>query len=394
MGFLQNHAIKKSCKGLAKELLNDVASYISQLPENNKSNDFAQLMLAGLKNFVDTFRPFPGVNLDLKSIRCSDHLELYFMILIKLVYADLSYDPFIGTYEHNTLIVKIGGQVLNSCRAQLEMPYPAKAVFTASDFIKSLFDASSHDIPLTYISQSCNIHKDDGIKYDQLVFEIVCLTLSVSYRTAESFYRQIYSDSTLSHLFKQQLTTYMNNAFGHHSEHAVDMFAMRYESYASAYDLDNTPLILAKLYAYHINHLQHEPIIKRVAAKDILNISLPKPLLKESITHVISVIDWITQCFDKFEIAKVTDSDFIRVDPSWSKNVNPLAEHQGQEKPLAHFDTIEPASVPPVKNKSKEEIMQQESLRATKTCSICFEESAEFEHPDHGPICAECKGLV
>lgn len=114
MGFLQNHAIKKSCKGLAKELLNDVASYISQLPKNKQINTFDELMLAGLKNFVDNFTPFPGVNLDLKSIKYSNWLDLYFMILINCVHADLSYDPFIGADEHNKLIVEIGRQVFDS----------------------------------------------------------------------------------------------------------------------------------------------------------------------------------------------------------------------------------------------------------------------------------------
>jgi len=34
------------------------------------------------------------------------------------------------------------------------------------------------------------------------------------------------------------------------------------------------------------------------------------------------------------------------------------------------------------------------AAESPKICSICFEEGAEFEHPEHGPICAECKELV
>ena len=114
MGFLQNHAIKKSCRGLAKGLLNHVTNYISQLPENKQSNNFDQLILTGLENFVDNFHVFPGVNLDLKSIKYSNWQDLYFSILIKWVHTDLSYDPLIGTDEHNKLIVEIGRQVFDS----------------------------------------------------------------------------------------------------------------------------------------------------------------------------------------------------------------------------------------------------------------------------------------
>jgi hypothetical protein len=114
MGFLQNHAIKKSCKGMANELLSHTNNYIAQIPESKRSNVSEHLILAGLKNFVDTFRPHPGVDLDLKSIKYSNWLELYYAILIKMVHADLSYDPFIGTREHNELIIEIGRQVLKS----------------------------------------------------------------------------------------------------------------------------------------------------------------------------------------------------------------------------------------------------------------------------------------
>ena len=102
MGFLQNHAIKKSCRGLAKELLSHVVNYTSQLPDNMKSN-FDQLMLDGLRNFVDTFQTNPGVNLDLKSINYTNWQDLYHVILIKGVCADLSYDSQIGTDEHKRL---------------------------------------------------------------------------------------------------------------------------------------------------------------------------------------------------------------------------------------------------------------------------------------------------
>jgi hypothetical protein len=114
MGFLQNHAIKKSCRGLAKELLNHAANHISQLPQNMKSNSFDQLMLSGLKNFVDTFQVHPGVNLDFKSIKYTSWQELYHGILIKGVCADLSYDLSIGTDEHKKLIIEIGRQVFDS----------------------------------------------------------------------------------------------------------------------------------------------------------------------------------------------------------------------------------------------------------------------------------------
>lgn len=114
MGFLQNHAIKKSCRGLAKELLNHVAKYISQVPENKKSNDYGQLMLGGLNDFVDDFHVFPGVNLDLKSIKYSSWQDLYNSILIKGVHVDLAYDSGIGTDEHNKLIVEIGRQVFDA----------------------------------------------------------------------------------------------------------------------------------------------------------------------------------------------------------------------------------------------------------------------------------------
>ena len=114
MGFLQNHAIKKSCRGLAKELLNHVAKYISQLPENQKSNTFDQLLLSGLRDFVDSFKVSPGVNLDLKSIKHTNWLDLYQGILIKGVHTDLSYDSSIGSVEHNKLIVDIGREVFDS----------------------------------------------------------------------------------------------------------------------------------------------------------------------------------------------------------------------------------------------------------------------------------------
>ena len=114
MGFLKNHAITKSCRGLAKELLNHVAVHISKLPENQKSNTFDQLLLSGLKDFVDSFKNHPGVNLDFKSIKYTNWQELYQGILIKGVHADLSYDSKIGTAEHNKLIVDIGREVFDS----------------------------------------------------------------------------------------------------------------------------------------------------------------------------------------------------------------------------------------------------------------------------------------
>ena len=114
MGLLQNHAIKKSCRGLAKELLNHVANYISRLPENKKTCNREELIIAGLENFVDDFHAFPDVDLNLKSIKYSNYLDLYISILIKSVHADLSYDPSIGTDKHNKLIVTIGCQVLAS----------------------------------------------------------------------------------------------------------------------------------------------------------------------------------------------------------------------------------------------------------------------------------------
>ncbi|WP_026842263.1 hypothetical protein [Citrifermentans bremense] len=113
MGFLQNHAIKKSCKGLARELLNHVTSYSSQLPESKKTN-FDQIILLGLENFVDDFRAFPGVNMDLKAIKYSNWRDLYHSILLLGVHADLSYDSSIGTDEHNKLIIEIGQQVFDA----------------------------------------------------------------------------------------------------------------------------------------------------------------------------------------------------------------------------------------------------------------------------------------
>ena len=114
MGFLQNHAIKMSCRGLAKELLDHVANYICRLPEIEKPCNRDELILAGLENFVDGFHAFPGVDMNLKSIKYSDYLGLYISILKKGVYADLSYDPSIGTDKHNKLIIEIGCQVLAS----------------------------------------------------------------------------------------------------------------------------------------------------------------------------------------------------------------------------------------------------------------------------------------
>ncbi len=99
---------------MAKELLDHVANYICRLPENDKTCNVDELMLAGIENFVDDFHAFPGVDLDLKSIKYSDWLDLYISILIKSVHADLSYDPSIGTVNHNKLIVTIGCQVLAS----------------------------------------------------------------------------------------------------------------------------------------------------------------------------------------------------------------------------------------------------------------------------------------
>jgi len=114
MGLLQNHAIKISCRGLAKDLLEHVANYISRLPENGKTYNRDELMLAGIENFVDDFHAFPGVDLNLKSIKYSGWEDLYYSILKKGVYADLSYDSSIGTNKHNMLIVEIGCKVLFS----------------------------------------------------------------------------------------------------------------------------------------------------------------------------------------------------------------------------------------------------------------------------------------
>ncbi len=114
MGFLQNRAIKKSCSGLATELLRHVEIYAKKLPEGNVPKNFDQLMLDALKNFIGTFKPLPGVNLDLKSIRYLSWQNLYISILAKGVYADLAYDPNIGTEEHNKLIIEIAVQTFDS----------------------------------------------------------------------------------------------------------------------------------------------------------------------------------------------------------------------------------------------------------------------------------------
>ena len=114
MGFLQNHAIKKSCRGLAKELLDYVENYIFQLPEETHFDNFEERILPALEDFVDNFHSFPNISLDLKSIKYSDWPELYFAILLRSVKADLSYDPSIGTDDHNKLIIEIGRQVLDS----------------------------------------------------------------------------------------------------------------------------------------------------------------------------------------------------------------------------------------------------------------------------------------
>lgn len=113
MGFLQNHAIKKSCRGRAKELLSHVANYTSQLPDNVKSN-LDQIMLNGLRNFVETFQTYPGVNLDLNSFNYTNWQDLYHGILIKGVCADLSYVSQIGTDEHRRLIIAIGREVFDA----------------------------------------------------------------------------------------------------------------------------------------------------------------------------------------------------------------------------------------------------------------------------------------
>ena len=85
MGFLQNHAIKKSCRGLAKELLDYVENYIFQLPEETHFDNFEERILPALEDFVDNFHSFPNISLDLKSIKYSDWPELYFAILLKSV---------------------------------------------------------------------------------------------------------------------------------------------------------------------------------------------------------------------------------------------------------------------------------------------------------------------
>lgn len=113
MGFLQNHAIKKSCRGLAKELLSHVANYISQLPQAQQTGNLEQLMQRGLENFVENFTT-SGVNLNLKSIQYSNWIDLYVGILLRGVRSDLSYDPTIGTYEHDKLIGEVGEQVFDS----------------------------------------------------------------------------------------------------------------------------------------------------------------------------------------------------------------------------------------------------------------------------------------
>jgi len=131
MGFLQNHAIKKSCKGLAKELLNHVSNYIfelpeselfyiSQLPEKAISSKLEDLFLAGLKNFVDNFQAYSDVDLDLKSIRYVEGLDFYLSILTKGVYADLSYDPHIGTDKHNKLIDDVGIKIYVTWKLGME----------------------------------------------------------------------------------------------------------------------------------------------------------------------------------------------------------------------------------------------------------------------------------
>lgn len=121
MGFLQNHAIKKSCKGLAKALLNYVVNYVEQLPENkiSESTDFYDLILAGLKDFVDNSHNLSDLDVDLKSIKYSNWAELYFALLVEGVYADLSYDPRIRTADHDVLIVEIGRQVYDSFEAEM-----------------------------------------------------------------------------------------------------------------------------------------------------------------------------------------------------------------------------------------------------------------------------------
>ncbi len=118
MGFLQNRAIKKSCFGLATELINYVENFLEdyfiKLQQNGVPKDFDQLMLDALKNFIDKFRPSPALNVNFKSIQYSNWKDLYFGILIKGVYADLAYDQNIGTDEHNRLIFEISMDVFDS----------------------------------------------------------------------------------------------------------------------------------------------------------------------------------------------------------------------------------------------------------------------------------------
>lgn len=106
MGILQNHAIKKSCTGLARELLIYFRDYAL---ENAKEDDeFDHIFLNGLHSFALNNPTFKILCPTFDPSRFEDWKDLYNFILFIGVKTDLAYDSTIGNAEHYALIKKIG----------------------------------------------------------------------------------------------------------------------------------------------------------------------------------------------------------------------------------------------------------------------------------------------
>ncbi len=121
MGFLQNHAIKKSATGLSRELLHYVSIYLSQ--KNGDEDSYAFFLFEALKTYATHSPIFNCICPDFNPADFSDWKSLYSFILIRGVHVDLSYDPNIGTSEHNKLIVEVGFKELRDWASKMSNIY-------------------------------------------------------------------------------------------------------------------------------------------------------------------------------------------------------------------------------------------------------------------------------
>lgn len=113
MGFLQNHAIKKSCMGLSRELLQFVELYLSNSFEYD-GEDIQFAIFEALKTFALNAPAFTIICPNIELSNFENWKDLYYFIIIRGVLSDLSYDPNIGTREHKELITEIAYNELRS----------------------------------------------------------------------------------------------------------------------------------------------------------------------------------------------------------------------------------------------------------------------------------------